>query len=666
MAPETPRPGAVWRARATAIVLALAVTALAGLAPPADAFKVTTWNLWQYPGSALSTRQPLFRTVMQHLDTDAIVVQELETAAGADSFLINVLRVAAPHRVWKKGGFLDNETINTESTIFYDSLTVAAINNEAALVTGGPREVYQVVLTPRGYAAAAARLRVYSLHLKAGNTAADTAMRRTECTSLRNTLNTQAAVIPNILIGGDFNFYGAWEGGYQVLLADQIDDDGRVRDHVSLPGTWNQSGYACYHSQSPCLSGCIGGQSGGGLDDRFDFWLMSYPMFDGEGVDHVSTVPYGNDCNHYNSDINSPANSAVPSSVANALKTASDHLPVIVTIQLPAKLLASSAVHFGNAIVGAGTVNANLSVSNGGTLLPVDELNYSMIAPAGFTAPGGGFTHSAGGAPNVHALGMLASSVGAKSGTLVMNTDDPDSLAKNVALTGTVLDHAAASLDSLESVPSDTVDFGIRVQGDFNDQPVRVHNLEYDALQARLSVTGASITGGGGRFSIVGGFTPGLVADVARTLTIHFDDTGAALDQVYEATLTITSADEPLPGATAQPALTVLLRAQPKSVTGAEDALPRVVSFLPARPNPMAGETMLAFELPRAANARLEVFDLGGRHVATLAEGAFAPGRHAVRWNATASSGARVEAGLYFARFSTAGYARVQRLVVLP
>jgi hypothetical protein len=80
----------------------------------------------------------------------------------------------------------------------------------------------------------------------------------------RNTLNTQSAVIPNLLLGGDTNFYGDLEGGYIRLLEDQADDDGRLRDSATLPGTWNQFGYRFYHSQCPCASGCLGGQSGGG------------------------------------------------------------------------------------------------------------------------------------------------------------------------------------------------------------------------------------------------------------------------------------------------------------------------------------------------------------------------------------------------------------------
>jgi flagellar hook assembly protein FlgD len=75
---------------------------------------------------------------------------------------------------------------------------------------------------------------------------------------------------------------------------------------------------------------------------------------------------------------------------------------------------------------------------------------------------------------------------------------------------------------------------------------------------------------------------------------------------------------------------------------------------------------VFAYELPRAQAASLAIYDLGGRRVAALASGEQGAGRHAVTWNATDDRGARVAGGLYFARFTTAGLARVERVVVLP
>ena len=58
--------------RAAALVVLLA----AAVAPrPAHALRVTTWNLLNYIETNITSRQPKFRTVMQNLDTDVIMVQ---------------------------------------------------------------------------------------------------------------------------------------------------------------------------------------------------------------------------------------------------------------------------------------------------------------------------------------------------------------------------------------------------------------------------------------------------------------------------------------------------------------------------------------------------------------------------------------------------------------
>lgn len=73
----------------------------------------------------------------------------------------------------------------------------------------------------------------------------------------------------------------------------------------------------------------------------------------------------------------------------------------------------------------------------------------------------------------------------------------------------------------------------------------------------------------------------------------------------------------------------------------------RVMLAAPA-PNPSRGPVALRFALPRAMPARLDVLDVAGRRVATLADGLHTAGEHAVSWR---GGGAR--AGVYFARLST-------------
>jgi hypothetical protein len=518
-----------------------------------------------------------------------------------------------------------------------------------------------------------AEFRLYSVHFQAGPpspTPADSAARRLECTDLRNNLNAATpAVTPNFLVGGDTNFYGDWEGGYIRLTESQTDDDGRCADPLTMPGTWNQYAYRAHHTQSTCSSGCpTADWSMGGLDDRPDLFLTAYALRDGEGLDLIpgAYVAFGNDGQHFNESVNGLGfNYAVGMTVANALYSSSDHLPVMVTLQVPAKVTAAAQLDFGSVIVGA-AAQRSLLVANG-AVGPADELSYALVAPAGFAVPAGPFVAEAGATGNTHTVAMAAAAAGAQRGVLIVSCDDPDSTAKPVQLTGTVLAHAVASLDSALVTTRDTLDFGTHPDGAFPELPVRVHNSGWSALQAKLALTGATITGGAGRFAIVDGFAPAEIAGVGHAYALRFDAAGATLDSTYAATLVFSTADEPLPGAAPAADLVVTLLARRSAgETDTAAGLPQRAAFHPPSPNPSRTLTTLRFDLPHEAEVTLEVFDVSGRLAAVLLHERWPAGRHALRWDPATGGGGPLSAGLYYVSFRAGGFTQIRRLVRLP
>jgi hypothetical protein len=56
------------------------------------------------------------------------------------------------------------------------------------------------------------------------------------------------------------------------------------------------------------------------------------------------------------------------------------------------------------------------------------------------------------------------------------------------------------------------------------------------------------------------------------------------------------------------------------------------------------------------------VYDVAGRRVATLASGARAPGRLALRWDGSDASGRRAGPGVYFVRASASGATATRRV----
>ena len=651
-----------WRAPLFALLAALA------LAPPAHALRLVNWNVLNYPGSTGPARDPLYRTVLAPLGADVLITEEQISLAGIAAYL-NSLNTMEPGQ-WAAAPFDDGN--DTDSGLFYKPAKVSFLGEWGFYPNAANhlRLVHVYRLKPVGYTSSDAEFRLYSLHLKAST--GFEAQRLAEATGLRDTMN---ALPPgtHALITGDFNFYTGAEVAMTKLLESQVDNDGRVYDPLGLQGIPWQDNTAIQYAwtQSTCKTGdtgCASGASTGGLDDRFDLILPTYAFKDGAGLELITGtyVSVGNDAQHHNNSIQDPPTIPEGAAYASALHGTSDHLPVRVDLRLPAKIdLAPPALAFGTVIQG-GPASQNLSVSNP-ALTPAEALAYSFSVSSGFIPPGGSFTQAAGAAPASQSVSMLTASSGVMSGTLTVYANDLDQPVSNVALSGTVLDHADASLDSLLSVSSLTLDFGTQASGGFTPLLARVHDRGYNALRARLAVSAATITGGSGHFSIAGGFSPVTVAGVAASFQVLFDDAGATPDSTYDATLTFSSADEPLPGAAPQPDLTVNLTAHPAAGTTATPVyIPTVLRFDAPRPNPMTNEAWFGFDLPRGAAVELEIFDLAGRRVAKLASGEHGAGHYQLRWAGMNESGSRVEAGLYFVRFATPGLRRVERIVRLP
>ncbi len=83
--------------------------------------------------------------------------------------------------------------------------------------------------------------------------------------------------------------------------------------------------------------------------------------------------------------------------------------------------------------------------------------------------------------------------------------------------------------------------------------------------------------------------------------------------------------------------------------TGAHAPL-LTLSFSGPWPNPARASMTCAFSLPEAAPIRVEVYDLSGRLVRTLADGPHEPGTGELVWNLTDQYGIGVHAGIYLLR----------------
>jgi hypothetical protein len=82
-------------------------------------------------------------------------------------------------------------------------------------------------------------------------------------------------------------------------------------------------------------------------------------------------------------------------------------------------------------------------------------------------------------------------------------------------------------------------------------------------------------------------------------------------------------------------------------------------------PNPFNASTTIEFTLPQAQPVSLDICDVHGRHVKTLAQAKMAAGIHRLHWDGTDDGGKAVASGVYVYRLSTARFAKAKKLLLI-
>ncbi len=111
----------------------------------------------------------------------------------------------------------------------------------------------------------------------------------------------------------------------------------------------------------------------------------------------------------------------------------------------------------------------------------------------------------------------------------------------------------------------------------------------------------------------------------------------------------------------------------PNDELGGDDDMPngnerlqRDVTELSApSPNPMREGTNIELTVSETqSQVTVSLFDVRGRSVGRLADGALSAGRHVLTWNGTDEEGVRVPAGVYFVRLESGVSVQTRKVVV--
>lgn len=116
-----------------------------------------------------------------------------------------------------------------------------------------------------------------------------------------------------------------------------------------------------------------------------------------------------------------------------------------------------------------------------------------------------------------------------------------------------------------------------------------------------------------------------------------------------------------------QRTVTMTTTYQASAPTGVEPTPPPVapVQLVIRSPMPFRNDLRLEIGLPQPEVVRLDVFDLMGRRVRTLLQGATSAGRTPSRWDGRLESGVKAASGIYFLRLHSASWSLTRRIALV-
>jgi endonuclease/exonuclease/phosphatase family metal-dependent hydrolase len=326
------------------------------------------YNLLNYSNASVSQQKTThLKTVLDDVQPDLFMVCELVNQQGSDYLFNNAVLTSNPD--FSKASFQLSQSpaSGLQQMVYYNSKKL--ILESSKIITTAVRDInrYTFKINTIDVATNPIRVEVFVTHLKASTGSSN---RQLRLSSVEDFVGELFNIPTNsyVLFAGDFNLYSSNEEAYlrmtdnsnPILMVDPINrpaqpfpNDGVDYfdpSNYNINYFWRSSAFADIHTQSTRTSnaGLIDNSGAtGGLDDRFDFIMMSENFNSSSELFYVpnSYVAYGNNGNCYNSYINNTNCSGTYSQpIRNALLEFSDHLPVVMEIETPRNTLSVPTV----------------------------------------------------------------------------------------------------------------------------------------------------------------------------------------------------------------------------------------------------------------------------------------------------------------------------------
>lgn len=328
----------------------------------------------------LQKKNDALRKITAYSKPDVLGLNEISSNVNIHKMVLDsVLNINGVTK-YKKAQQTNFSSTSIVNALFYDSEKLT-LHKEYALI-GGDRDINFYFLHYNSPDLATAEDTVFFVfvlaHLASGSSSESATKRDFEVSLVTNHISSLNKA-NNYFFMGDFNLYSANEAAFQRMIH-HSNPNARFYDPLNKIGVWsNNSFYAPYHTQSTHTStNCF---VGGGMDDRFDFIMVSSPvMNDYLRVKYIpnSYVTLGQDGLRFDKSlIDLPTNLSAPAHVIQALYDMSDHLPVYLDVKVnySGPNSTQNEVVFENWIKFENPVNENIELN----IYSHSENQYSII-----------------------------------------------------------------------------------------------------------------------------------------------------------------------------------------------------------------------------------------------------------------------------------------------
>lgn len=318
-----------------------------------DTITIMQYNLLYYglnnnwcneSNNNVEQKNHFIRTILDEIKPHILTVCEFaDDEELLDSFIDNNLNINGVSS-WRSTPIINTAESDIVNAIFYDSDKLRMKNHAVAQSYIRDIDVFELYFNTEDLIYGdTIELVCVVAHLKSSSGEQNENARKVMIENALEYIDTHHKN-KNVLLMGDFNLYSSEEEAYQLMTNDILYPDSYFIDPMGeeIHGIWHDNiNFSHCHTQSTNKNSndC---RAGGGLDDRFDFIMMSEKISIGnDNVRYVrdSYKAVGQDANHFDNSIIAGTNtSGLPQNVLDALHNNSDHLPVMMQLSVNAKV----------------------------------------------------------------------------------------------------------------------------------------------------------------------------------------------------------------------------------------------------------------------------------------------------------------------------------------